>query len=187
MDLPELRIRLPQWLLDQLGGAWEPLPSAEAQMRFVIALARENIRQGSGGPFAAAVFDPQGNLVAPGLNIVTSSRCSIMHAEMLALALAQQRLGSHDLSDGGRRHLTLVASAEPCAMCLGAIPWSGVARLVVGARDEDVRAIGFDEGAKPEHWSAALASRGIEVERDLLRAEAIAVLRAYSEAGGAIY
>ncbi|MCG5498480.1 nucleoside deaminase [Ectothiorhodospira variabilis] len=187
MDMPELKIRLPDWLLERLSGDWVPLHGDEEQMRFVISLARENVRQGSGGPFGAAVFDAEGHLVAPGLNLVTSCRCSILHAEMVAMALAQKRLDNHDLSDGGHLHHTLVTSAEPCAMCLGAIPWSGVSRVICGARDEDVREIGFDEGAKPDHWADTLTRRGIQVQRDVLRPEATQILQAYVESGGAIY
>jgi tRNA(Arg) A34 adenosine deaminase TadA len=72
-------------------------------------------------------------------------------------------------------------------MCLGAIPWSGVRRLVCGARGDDVCAIGFDEGAKPADWVGELRKRGIEVVQDVLRQEAQDVLRQYAEAGGKIY
>ncbi|MCG5547706.1 nucleoside deaminase [Halorhodospira halochloris] len=187
MYIPELNITLPGWLHEMLSGELQQLPGDEAQMRFVISLAEENIRQASGGPFAAAVFDSSGNLLAPGLNLVTSLRCSILHAEVIALALAQRRLGSHDLSDDGRVHHTLVTSAEPCAMCLGAIPWSGVSRVVFGALDADVREIGFDEGTKPDLWKEALATRGIEVRGEVLRSEAARLLQAYSEKGGPLY
>ena len=67
------------------------------------------------------------------------------------------------------------------------IPWSGVTRLVCGARAADAEAIGFDEGPKPRGWIAALERRGIAVVRDVRRADAVAVLRAYAAAGGAIY
>jgi hypothetical protein len=72
-------------------------------------------------------------------------------------------------------------------MCFGAIPWSGVSRLVCGARDADARAAGFDEGPKLKDWVGALAERGIEVVRDVLHAEATAVFAEYAAAGGAIY
>jgi tRNA(Arg) A34 adenosine deaminase TadA len=49
----------------------------------------------------------------------------------------------------------MVVSTEPCALCLGAIPWSGIRRLVCGARDEDARSIGFDEGEKVPYWIGA--------------------------------
>jgi tRNA(Arg) A34 adenosine deaminase TadA len=72
-------------------------------------------------------------------------------------------------------------------MCLGAISWSGARRVVCGARESDARAIGFDEGPKLSDWVSALASRGIEVIRDVCRSEAREVLRRYAEAGGPIY
>ncbi len=156
-------------------------------MRLAISLARENVERQTGGPFGAAVFDEKGRLVAPGVNVVLTSNCSILHAEMVAIALAQKKLGRYDIGDEGRSHYTLVASTEPCAMCFGAIPWSGVTRLVCGARDEDARRIGFDEGPKLPDWNEALEKRGIRVIRDLLRDEAVAVLDLYVDLGGPIY
>ncbi len=157
-------------------------------MRFVLGLAEQNVVCGTGGPFAAAVFaGARFALVAVGVNIVLAARSSIAHAEMVALTMAQQRLGSHDLALTGRGHCELVTSVEPCAMCLGAIPWSGVRRLVCGARDGDARAIGFDEGQKPRRWVEGLRERGVEVVRDVLRGESAALLETYRRRGGAIY
>lgn len=184
---PELCVGLPSWVGQFMEKAPTVFRDAEERMRFVIALARENAQQGTGGPFAAAVFDGTGTLVAPGVNLVTSSNCSVLHAELVALMLAQKALGRYDLSEGGRQHFDLVSTAEPCAMCFGAIPWSGVSQLICGARDEDARAIGFDEGPKLTDWVSALNSRGITVRRDVLREEAVAVLREYSSSGGVIY
>lgn len=72
-------------------------------------------------------------------------------------------------------------------MCLGAIPWSGVRGVACGARDEDARAIGMDEGSKPPDWARALMSRGIEVHVDICRDEATSVLQDYAGRGGIIY
>lgn len=156
-------------------------------MRLVIGLARLNVVQGTGGPFAAGIFDmDDGRLVAPGVNLVLSARTSVAHAEMVAILLAQHRLGDWDLGRAGRR-LQLVASTEPCAMCYGAVPWSGVRALVCGARGEDACRIGFDEGEKPQDWVGALERRGIEVIRDVLREEAAGVLGEYIAAGGLLY
>ena len=156
-------------------------------MGFVVGASRENVRRGTGGPFGAAVFDESGKLISLGVNIVEASNCSVLHAEIVAIALAQKALGRYDLSDGGREQYELAASTEPCAMCFGAVPWSGVSRLVCGARDEDARSIGFDEGPKLANWVKALEQRGITVVRDVLREEAAAVLREYGEGGGTIY
>lgn len=150
-------------------------PTDEARVNLTVLLAGHNSREGTGGPFGAAVFESAtGKLVAPGVNLVVPARASAAHAEIVALTLAQQALGSHRLTG-----CELATSTEPCAMCLGAIPWSGVRRLLCGAREEDAREAGFDEGDKPPDWPAALASRGIEVRRDISREAARAVLRAY--------
>ncbi len=187
MDMLELRVSLPGWVCGFVGGGEVVCCSVEGRMGFVVGASRENVRRETGGPFAAGVFDDAGKLISLGVNIVEASNCSVLHAEIVAIALAQKALGRYDLSDGGREQYELVASTEPCAMCFGAVPWSGVSRLVCGARDEDARGIGFDEGPKLANWVKALEQRGITVVRDVLREEAAAVLREYGEGGGTIY
>lgn len=157
-------------------------------MRMAVMLAKENVRQDTGGPFGAAVFDRNsGLLIAPGVNIVVPAHWSGGHAEMIAIALAQQNLKTHDLGGEGMPFCELFTSVEPCAMCLGAIPWSGVRRVVCGARDEDARRVGFDEGPKPDNWIGELEERGISVTCDVLRDEAAGVLHEYAEVGKPIY
>jgi len=181
-------LRLPEWVEAACPEPGRRFPTPDARMGVVLELARATVEHRSGGPFAAAVFEREtGTLVSVGVNLVVAARCSVAHAELLALMFAQRLLGSHDLSAPGLPPHELVASAEPCAMCLGAIPWSGVRRLLCGARDEDVRAIGFDEGTKPTDWAAALGADGIAVVRDVRRAEAAALLRDYRGRGGVIY
>ena len=188
MKLPEVVLRLPGWTEEFLANASRNYPTADDRMRLVIRLAQLNIDHQTGGPFGAGIFDSEsGRLIAAGVNLVESANCSIAHAEMVAIALAQQALGSYDLGARQGTVCELVSSAEPCAMCLGAIPWSGVQSLVCGARDEDARLIGFDEGAKPDRWVESLERRGIAVQRDVLREEARAVLLDYQKRGGLIY
>jgi len=187
MNMPQVTIHLPTWIESYLETSPKIFKNVEDRMRFVLDLSRKNVQYGTGGPFAAAVFENDGGLVAVGVNLVVTSKCSVFHAEIVALALAQRVMGRYDLSDGGRLHYDLVATSEPCAMCFGAVPWSGVQRLVCGARDEDARAIGFDEGPKITDWISALNDRGIAVLRDVLRADAVAVLQEYVTTGGPIY
>ena len=181
---PSLTVSLPDWM-SEVCRAGAIYATVEDRMSLVIELARTNVVRQTGGPFGAAVFDVEtGEVVAPGVNLVVSAHAALAHAEMLAIALAGQALESFDL---GVRATELVSSTEPCAMCLGAIPWSGVGRLVCGARDEDARRIGFDEGDKPADWIDLLTKRGIEVVQDVFRSEATAVLEGYARAGGTIY
>ena len=150
--------------------------------------ALRNLEEGTGGPFGAVVVETDtGALISVGVNLVLSAKSSVLHAEIVAIMRAQQEAESFSVCGKEKRRVTLYTSAEPCAMCMGAIPWSGVTRLVCGATDEDVRAIGFDEGAKPTGWVEAYAQRGIAVSLGVLRAECVQVLVDYKNTGGVIY
>ncbi len=188
LRISNIQIALPHWLAPFLRGRPAAFANDDQRMGLVLDLTREQVRAGTGGPFGAAVFESgSGRLISVGVNLVVASRCSIAHAEMVAIACAQQMLGQYDLRQAVPGGCVLVSSAEPCAMCLGALPWSGIDRLVCAARDADVRAIGFDEGDKPPDWVDGYARRGIRVTRDWRREEAIAVLREYATRGGEIY
>lgn len=153
-------------------------------MAVAIGLAEQNVAEG-GGPFGAAVFTSEGAFVAPGVNRVVPSAVPIAHAEIVAIGLAGQVVGSWDIAARGR--FELYTSTEPCAMCLGAVPWSGVEHLICGARESDARAVGFDEGSKPPNWVGDLERSGIRVSQDVLRDRAAVVLQGYASSGGAIY
>ncbi len=188
MNLPQYIVQLPDWVSEFVTDVMgKPFPSPEERMQLAISLADKNIEHG-GGPFGAVVFEKNsGKIVTPGINLVLQTNNSVMHAEIVALILAQQKVGSFDLGAEGLPEYELVSSTEPCAMCLGAIPWSGIASLVCGARDEDARKIGFDEGEKPEQWRTYFKSRGIQVSTDVLRDEATSVMQKYVDQGGVIY
>lgn len=157
-------------------------------MRLAIALSRENVVQGSGGPFAAAIFEREsGRLIAVGVNSVTRLNNCVLHGEIVAFMMAQARLGNFSLGAPGMPPHELVTSCEPCAMCLGAILWSGVTRVVMGASRQDATALEFEEGPVFPESYRYLESRGIEIVREVLRAEARAVLELYRERGGTIY
>lgn len=181
-----LQLQLPDWLVDHSQGRVH-FPEPRERMALVIAAARRNVEEG-GGPFAAAIFERDtGLLVSLGVNLVVPAGLSMLHAEMLAFALAQQKLGSFDLGRPDLPAHELVTSSEPCAMCFGATFWAGIKHLVIGARNEDALEVGFDEGPKPVDWIEELGARGISVERDLLRTEAVEVLRHYAKGGGELY
>ncbi|QIN83968.1 nucleoside deaminase [Rubrobacter tropicus] len=185
---PDVTLRLPGWVDELVSDTNPTFASIEDRMRFAVELSRSNVRNGTGGPFGAAVFEREtGRLLAPGVNLVVGSGCSVFHAEMVAIMVAQKVVGTFDLGAESLPAYELVATTEPCAMCLGATPWSGVRGLVCGARDEDARAVGFDEGAKMSAWAGSLEDRGISVRRDVLRGEAVSVLQEYAELGGEVY
>ena len=187
--MPEdYHIALPHWLsrYDQEGRRF--VRSVDDRMSLAIELAARNVEDDLGGPFGAAVFESDsGRLLGAGVNRVMDQNCCVLHAEVMAIMLAQRRRAGYTLAQRGKPPCEIVSSCEPCAMCLGAITWSGVRRLVCGAREDDAFALGFDEGFKSDDWIQQLRARGIEVERDVKRDEACAVFRRYVQKGGVIY
>jgi tRNA(Arg) A34 adenosine deaminase TadA len=178
---------LPAWLQDYISR-YEITADLEKRMDYVIGASRRNIEESTGGPFAAALFErDSGELLTLGVNLVTTEKLSILHAEIVAITLAQRQLETYDLGAGNLPHYELVSSTEPCAMCLGAISLSGIKRVVVGARDADARQVGFDEGTKPADWIGALNTRGIEAISDIRREDASKVLVDYVGQGGTLY
>jgi len=176
---PDLRIACPAWVAEVVD--WERrYRTDEEKVRLTVALARENVERGTGGPFGAAVLEAEtGRLVAVGTNSVVPLHNSVLHAEVVAVMMAQRRLGAFTLAAPGLGSHELAASCDPCAMCLGATLWSGVRRLVCGAAREDATRLGFDEGPVFPESYAYLEERGITVARGVCREEARAVLEHY--------
>ena len=97
-------------------------------------------RAGKGGPFGAVIVDAAGRVIAEGWNEVTSANDPTAHAEMVAIRRAAASLGRFDLSGH-----TIYSSCEPCPMCLGAVYWARLDRLVFANTREEAAAIGFDD------------------------------------------
>ena len=187
--MPQLEVRVdcPAWVGELVE--WERRYAGDNErMRLAIALARENVLRGTGGPFGAAIFEADsGRLVGVGVNSVVRLNNSTLHAEMVAFMMAQARLGSYTLGAPGMPRRELVTSCEPCAMCLGAALWSGVRRIVCGASRDDAMRLSFDEGPVFPESYAYLTRRGVELTLEVLRAEARAVLELYRARRGKIY
>jgi len=187
MKLSLVKIDFPVWL--EYFADWEePCISDDEKMRLVVNLAIENVKRATGGPFGAAIFAAgTGKILSIGINQVMRLNNSCLHAETTAIMAAQAELKSHNLNSSSETKYELFTSCEPCAMCLGAILWSGVSRIVCAAAKEDASAVGFDEGPVYESSYDYLQSKGIEVKRGLMRGEAVKAFDLYRETGGVIY
>lgn len=181
-----IEAELPAWVTSVVGERAGELADVQGRVALTNALAARNVREGSGGPFAALVWDlDRGQLVSAGVNLVLASHLSSLHAETVALSLAQTRLGAWDLS-GARRQL--VVNWRPCIMCFGAVIWSGVRDLAIaGSGPQMERITGFDEGPVPARWREELERRGIRVTDGLAREAALAVFRDYAARGQRAY
>jgi tRNA(Arg) A34 adenosine deaminase TadA len=184
---PIVRVEYPDWVHSTVDFA-RCYASDEEKMRLAIAVSRENVERGTGGPFGAAVFEREsGKLVAVGMNSVLRYNNCTLHGEMVAFMMAQQVVQSFTLNAPNLPEHELFTSCEPCAMCLGATLWSGVRRVVYGAQREDASKLNFEEGPVfPESYTY-LEDRGITIVRSLLREEARAVLELYRKKSGKIY
>lgn len=104
-----------------------------------VALASDQVARGLGGPFGAVVAR-DGEIIAEGCNEVTSALDPTAHAEVVAIRHACRAAGSFSLAG-----TTIYASCEPCPMCLAAIYWARIDRLVFANTRDQAAAIGFDD------------------------------------------
>ena len=91
-----------------------------------LALAREAREEGN-APFGAVLVGSGGRVLAQAKNTVTTEGDLTGHAETNLVRAASRSLDAQAFASS-----TLYSSAEPCAMCSGAIFWSGVGRVVYG-------------------------------------------------------
>ena len=104
-------------------------PAADARwMGHALRQAEQAARQGE-VPIGAVVVC-NGRIVGEGHNMTEALGDVTAHAEMLAITAAAQTMGGKYLTD-----CTLYVTVEPCLMCSGAITWSQLRRIVIGAPD----------------------------------------------------
>ncbi len=113
--------------------------TTERFMRRAIALSREGMQGGKGGPFGAVIVRGD-RIVAEGVNQVTSALDPTAHAEIVAIRAACAALGRFDL-----RGCDVYTSCEPCPMCLAALYWARVDRIFYANDRVEAARIGFDD------------------------------------------
>ena len=112
---------------------------SERFMRRAIALSREGMEGGRGGPFGAVVVAGD-RIVGEGSNRVTSALDPTAHAEVVAIRAACAALGRFEL-----RGCEIYTSCEPCPMCLSAIYWARLDRVYYANDRAAAARIGFDD------------------------------------------
>jgi tRNA(Arg) A34 adenosine deaminase TadA len=142
-------------------------------LKHAIQLARENSADGSGGPFGAVVVR-DGELVGTGRNRVVENVDPTGHAEILAIRDAANRLRTHILRD-----CVIYCSCEPCPMCLAAIYWARIPRVVFASGGEEARKAGFDDTVIAREMTLSWKDRSLE-SRQALQEEGRGVLEAWS-------
>jgi guanine deaminase len=146
-------------------------------MRRVIALSRQGVEAGHGGPFGC-VITRNGEIVAEAHNEVLSSKDPTAHAETLAIRRASARLGTFNLSD-----CELYTNGAPCCMCMSASLWARIGRIRYILPLEDSAAVGLGDAHLYAELARPLGARQIVPMEQVLELadEARAVYRWWFE------
>ena len=148
-------------------------------IRRAIDLATENVRLGRGGPFGAVIVH-DGVVIAEGANLVTHHHDPTAHAEIVAIREACRIRQAFEL-----RGCTLYSSCEPCPMCLGAIYWARLDRLVFASTRDDAAEAGFDDSFIYQQIPLAPDARSLPVT-NLLREEGARAFQAWKQSPGRV-
>jgi guanine deaminase len=145
-------------------------------MRKAIAATREGIAAGQ-SPFGAIIVKA-GEVVAATYNTVWRDTDPTAHAEVNCLRKAAQALATINL-----KGCTLYSNCEPCPMCLAAIHWAKVDRVVFGASIDDAAMAGFSELRIPAEKLAQMGGSHLKVEGGVLRDECAALFDEWKKSG----
>ncbi len=142
----------------------------EKFMRMAIELSEQNVKQSAGGPFGAVIVK-NGKLVAGSANMVIPQNDPTAHAEVSAIRLACQKLGTYNLEG-----CVIYTSCEPCPMCLGAIYWARIDTIYYGNTRTDAADIGFDDNFIYDELGKQMHLRKLQIIQ-LLHNEALSVFK----------
>lgn len=143
-----------------------------AYLARAVALSREHMQAGEGGPFGAVIVR-HGRILAEGWNQVTSTNDPTAHAEVVAIRRACAAVDTFALEGAA-----LYASCEPCPMCLASAYWARISRIVYANTRDQAAAIGFDDAFIYDEMPKPPAERIIPMQH-VPTDEAEAVFRAW--------
>jgi len=154
-----------------------PRPNSESElMSLAIAKAREGIAAGQ-SPFGAIIVRGS-EVVAATHNTVWRDTDPTAHAEVNCIRSAARALELIDLSG-----CEMYSTCEPCPMCLAAIHWAKIDRVVYGATIADAAAAGFCELHVSAQVLAELGKSLLKVESGLLRADCAQLFELWKKTG----
>jgi guanine deaminase len=145
-------------------------PEDETFMAAALRVGREGVATGQ-SPFGALVAR-DGKVVVAVHNTVKKDQDPTAHAEINAIRAACAALKSADLSG-----CTVYATCEPCPMCMTALRWANVDRVVFSASIADAEQAGFDQVRIGAREIAEAGGGRPVVDAGALRDEAVALLR----------
>lgn len=154
--------------------------SEKSHMERAIQKAKEGITGGQ-SPFGAVVVKDS-KIVSSAHNTVWRDSDPTAHAEMNAIRQAAKALGTIDLSG-----TFMYTTCEPCPMCLAAIHWSKIDRVIYGAVIADADAAGFTELTIDAKDMVRMGGSPLIVESGMLQKECAALFSLWKSSGGRSY
>jgi tRNA(Arg) A34 adenosine deaminase TadA len=149
------------------------LKEHERFMRIAIELSEQNVKGVAGGPFGAVIVK-DGQIIAKSANKVVQQNDPTAHAEVSAIRLACQELGTYNLEG-----CVIYTSCEPCPMCLGAIYWAHIDKIYYGNTKADAADIGFDDHFIYKELELPMNERKLQIIQ-LLRDEALSAFKLWN-------
>lgn len=151
--------------------------SGEKDIRYLrraIELAREGMEKGVGGPFGAVIV-LDGEVIAEACNEVIAGHDPTAHAEVQAIRKACANTGEFHLTGA-----VIYTSCEPCPMCLGAIYWAHIDRVVYASGMQDADKVDFYDQFIYDQLRLSGDERSIQFEQ-LLKEEGAALFKKWAE------
>lgn len=135
----------------------------EADLKFIekaCEAAMDGMRSNKGGPFGAVVV-LNGKVIGTGCNEVLSTNNPVAHAEINAIQAACKAINNFQLKGA-----ILYCTCEPCPMCLAAVYWARIKKVIFTSRKEDAALAGFDDLVI--HRELGLDARPISLEMEFI-------------------
>lgn len=127
-----------------------------------------------------AIIVKNGEIIGRSDVDVPVSKSEFSHAELRAIENAMKHLGGHLCAEGGKGCI-IYSSCEPCAMCMGAILYTGIEKLVYAATLDDSKEHVNEILAKAEDVAKVCTNRKIEIIKNLHREKALEILKMRGE------
>ena len=128
-------------------------------MRRAIDISIENVKNNTGGPFGTVIVK-NGEIIAEGSNLVTSTNDPTAHGEVVAIRKACEKLNTFEL-----KGCELYTSCEPCPMCLAATYWARIDHLFFACDRVDAANGGFDDEFLYKELVTSISKRTIPTEQ----------------------
>ncbi len=156
-------------------------PNQKHPMQLAIESALVGIKDNDGGPFGACIVK-ENQVIAVAHNTVLKENDPTCHAEMNAIRLAAKTLGTYVLSG-----CELYTTVDPCPMCLAAIYWARIDKIIAGCENIIAARYGFDDDAFHQEIKKTPNERAITTEIGMLAKESEEVFKVWQKLGRKLY